>query len=583
MKVFITLFLLFSTFFAVSQDNTNKIRGVVSDMGYPLANVNIAIKGSSEGIQTDANGKYEIEARPRDVLVFSYIGMYSQEVIVEDVTRVLNINMKPRVEELDEVIVQQEGPKGQQGMAMNYGTKKTIIRTAYGFVDAENAGYSMNFVDGTELNPSAIDIIAALQGKLPGLTIGTSNGPNGGSSRALYMRGRGSANNPRPVIFEVDGVIFESVPDFLDIQTVDRVATIPGLAGVTRYGQIAAGGVVVINTKGANVVREEGTNKPYDQAKLRNNIYNERVGASKLKRKPPKYILAISDAPDYESAQTAYQEQKIIYGTSAYFFIESSNIFLEKWKNEAKSTEILNEMKQAFSNNPNALKALAYTLEEHGKLKEALDVYMEIFKKRSRYAQSYRDLANMYAENGEYKKALGIHARYQQLRKMDTISIALDGIDGILETESTNLLARKGEELAISNSDISDADVGGTRVLFEWNNSEAEFDLQFVNPENQYFIWSHTLENEPEQLKDEKVKGYTCEQFLIDRSLPGVWKINVKYFGNKGYDPTYIKATVYYDYGLPSQNKVMTVMPLTEKNINRELLTLVTKIIAGGK
>ncbi|MBT8307565.1 MAG: carboxypeptidase-like regulatory domain-containing protein, partial [Maribacter sp.] len=37
-------------------------------MGYPLANVNISIKGTSEGIQTDANGKYEIEAQPRDVL-----------------------------------------------------------------------------------------------------------------------------------------------------------------------------------------------------------------------------------------------------------------------------------------------------------------------------------------------------------------------------------------------------------------------------------------------------------------------------------------------------------------------------------
>ncbi|MBT8297950.1 MAG: carboxypeptidase-like regulatory domain-containing protein, partial [Maribacter sp.] len=73
-KIIVCLFLV-SCLQGFSQDKVNKISGVVSDMGNPLANVNISIKGTSEGIQTDVNGKYEIEARPKEVLVFSHVGM----------------------------------------------------------------------------------------------------------------------------------------------------------------------------------------------------------------------------------------------------------------------------------------------------------------------------------------------------------------------------------------------------------------------------------------------------------------------------------------------------------------------------
>ncbi|MFH6604107.1 carboxypeptidase-like regulatory domain-containing protein [Maribacter algicola] len=577
MRLSVTFFLLFIGFFAVSQDKVNMISGVVSDMGYPLANANIAIKGLGEGVQTDSKGRYEITARPRDVLVFSYIGMHTVEIIVEDVTSILNIDMVPKVEELDEVVVQQKKPEGQRGLMLDYASNKNIFRTAYGYIDATKTGYSMSSIDGADLNPSAIDLITALQGKIPGITVATADGVNGSSQRVIYMRGRSSANNPRPVIYEVDGTIFETAPDFLQIDNIDRVATIPGLAGVIRYGQIAAGGVIIINTKRGNVIREEGTNKVYDHAKLRNNIFDEKTGVSKLTREPPNYIGLIDSADSADDAFRIYEEQKKLFGNSAYFFIESSNVFLNKWKNTERSLGILNEMKELFADNPNVLKALAYTYEERGQLKDAMDIYIAIFKQRPRYAQSYRDLANSYTENGFYKKALSLYARYEQLRKLDTTTSDFEGIDGIIEVESTNLIAQKGDEMSISNGDILDADIGGTRVLFEWNNSEAEFDLQFVNPENHYFISSHTLQNSADMIKDEKLKGYSCEQFFIDENMPGVWRINITYFGNKGFNPTYIKATTYNDYGRPSQTKKVTLLPLVEKNINIEFLKLVVQ------
>ena len=581
MNRLITLFFLVCSFQGFSQDIANKISGVVSDMGYPLANVNISIKGTSDGIQTDKNGKYEIEARPRDVLVFSYVGMHDVVIIVEDVTSILNINMVPRVEELDEVIVKQQKKKGQQGLQLDYATNKNIVRTTYGFIDAENAGYAMTTIDGDDLNSGAIDILSALRGKIPGLTVESISSPGGGTELAAFIRGRSSALNPRPAIFEVDGQIFTSVPTFLSIENIDRIATLPGLGATAKYGNIAAGGVIIINTKGSFVMREEGTNKPYDQAKLRNNKFNQKTALRNLKPVVPNYILEVERTTSIDEALNVYENQKRLYSNSPYFFLDVAKSIKNKYKNQEKADVILFEMKALYAENAEALKALAYVFEADGRYSDALILYKEIFRLRPRYAQSYRDLANMYVLNKEYKKALGLHARYHQLRKMDSITLTFDGIDAILDLESTNLLARKGAELKIETADISDSDIGGTRVLFEWNNTEAEFELQFVNPDNHYFNWSHTVENESERIFDEKIKGYSCEHFLIDKSLLGKWKINIKYFGNKAYSPTYMKGTVYYDYGTSMERSEVKVFALSEKDVNFELLTLVNRLSVG--
>lgn len=569
MRIFITFLFLLTQVLVHSQDNVNSISGVVTSYGSPLANVNISLKGSSDGIQSDAKGKYAIDARPRDILVFSYVGMNTQEIIIEDVTGVLNIDMIPRVEELDEVIVEQKGKKGQQALALDYAKKKSIISTGYGFVDAEKAGFSMTYVDGANLNSSAVDVISALIGKIPGLRRGESG--------TVFLRGGGgSLNNPKPPIFEIDGTIFTDVPVFLSIESIDRVAVIAGLGGTVKYGNIAAGGIIVINTKNrsSNVRREKGTNKPYDQVKLRDNKFDERSVQGRFKREPPKYILEMKKATSAEDAMSSFDSQKKLYGSSAYFYLAAADFFEENWASSRKQDVVIQEMMEKYASNSNVMKALAYRYEESKNLDAALKSYIEIFKKRPRYAQSYRDLANMYTKTGNYKKAAGLYLRYQKSRSLDTITTAFEGIDAVIDTEFSNLLALHGKELAEGAKNSEMTEYQGIRTVFEWNNSEAEFDLQFVNPEKTYFIWSHTNEKEKDKILDEKMKGYSSEQFLIDQSKPGTWMINLKYYGNKSYEPTILKVTTYYNYGLATQRSEVNVFRMELKNVNQQLVTL---------
>jgi uncharacterized protein YfaP (DUF2135 family) len=92
-------------------------------------------------------------------------------------------------------------------------------------------------------------------------------------------------------------------------------------------------------------------------------------------------------------------------------------------------------------------------------------------------------------------------------------------------------------------------------LVFDWNNPDAEFEIQFVNPSKRFFKWLHTREN-PEEINDELKNGYSQEEFEIVGGDKGEWIINVKYLGNRtkgNSTPTYLKCTVQYNFGKPNQ------------------------------
>ena len=102
-----------SLFSNVNSDNDNysnfiqqPIKGVVTDSeGLPLPGVSIVVKGTSNGVQTDFDGNFSIEAQSEDILVFSYIGMETLSVEVSDASDSINISMQESASELDEVVI----------------------------------------------------------------------------------------------------------------------------------------------------------------------------------------------------------------------------------------------------------------------------------------------------------------------------------------------------------------------------------------------------------------------------------------------------------------------------------------------
>ncbi|MEM1258871.1 MAG: carboxypeptidase-like regulatory domain-containing protein [Bacteroidota bacterium] len=611
-NAFFLVALLFGTVL-FAQETIRTITGRISDGSNAIENVAVVVEGKSTQTFSDSKGRYAIKADKGDNISYTYQGLKTVIIKVEDVTKVLNITMVPDVEELEEVTILGSNRKTPRQLELEYPTNQNIIRTAYGFLNAETAPGNIRFLAIEEINPIAVCILDLLRSEFSGVDVrGTCLGAfgfaedsgeqvtnirgnnidetgavgpiadaNGGQSSLIggrvFVRGGGSILNPRSAIFDVDGQIFTDVPIWIDVTSIKRLAILNDFATTTQYGAAAAGGVIVVNT-----VNGIPQNAPiFDRARLRNNFASKNIlSLEQLRKNGPTYLSELQQSNSFEEARVVYNKYKSAYGGSPYFFLDAQDYFKTKWNEKEFSEEIIGSNFYMFDKNPVLLKALAYLYQEQGEYEQANGFYKRVMELRSNYAQSYMDLANSYRELGNVQQAAAIYNRYTYLVGEGLMQADSTGFDPILEREYNNLLTlnkgklvrgQKAAELYVAEEDFT-----GTRLVFEWNDSEAEFELQFVNPERQYHMVKHSLADNAEMIRKEKEFGYNTTEYLIDGSLPGTWTVNVNYLGNKSLTPTYLKATVYYNYGTFSQRKETQVFKLSLKEVPHELFRLTT-------
>ena len=571
MKKLIVLILFISTS-AICQKKINQIKGEVSYLDTPLVNAEVKTNSNGESVKSDANGKYIINAAPGQTLSYSYPGMRTMEIIVEDVTRILNIELATAFNQLDEVVVTKTVRKTQKQLSEEYYLNKNLINTAFGIIDQEAVSYRMKIINGKDLPLGGIDFLSAIQGKFPGLRI--ERMASSPLEPVVYLRGAAGVGFGG-AIYDVDGMVYTKAPTFLAVEMIERIAIVTGLNATSKYGFQGNGGVIVINTKSASYGKID-SQIPVDLARLRNNIFENDAIGWEASENVPDYLNQLRRSKTFEEAYDVYREQLELYKNAYHFILDAYQYFAEEQQENAFSDSIIDTNLTVLQNNPIALKALAYLYQAEGKLDKANEIYKQIFTLRPNYAQSYMDLANSYRELGEYQKAAAIYARYGYL--LDEGFLRAEGDLGvIMDRELNNLIVVEGNEL-LSKRELKklilDDEFDGTRLVFEWNDSEAEFELQFVNPEGNYYTSEHSLFEDADRIKDEKISGFTSEEYLIDDSMRGVWQVNATYFGNKSLTPTYLKATIYHNYGSASQRKETKVFKLSLRNINQQLFTV---------
>ncbi len=570
MKKTILLPFFLLLFFAAIGQQKRTLVGEVSDGKSPIENVNISIVEKGITTITDSEGKYEVQVETGDKIRFSYIGFKTIFIRVEDVTKILNPIMVPDVTELDEVVVKNSKRMSQKDLEADYNIRKNIIRTAFGYLDGDRAAGNIRVLNEGDISAIDLCILDMLRGQFSMVRV-SGDCQKGGE---VFMRGSGSINNPASAIFDVDGQIFRDAPVWLSYGAIRRVGILNNLATTTPYGTLGNGGVVVINTVGYHP--RQRNNEMADQARLKNNYLSGKVlSKTDLDRNKPTYLKEVEASGNFEAAVAVFEKYQTPYSNSPYFFMDMATYFTKKWNNTDFSDTIIENNSRLFKDNPVLLKALAYHYEEQGRYEKANAVLKEVFILRPNYAQSYLDIANSYRDLNQVKQAAAIYARYDYLVQEGYIEQDSIVFGPLLEREFNNLLslnrntvitAQKSSKLYVAQEEFE-----STRLVFEWNDSEAEFDLQFVNPENQYYTWQHSLMDNPETVYREKDFGYNVTEYLLDGSLPGTWGVNMKYLGNKSLTPTYLKTTVYYNYGSSSQRKETKVFKLTLKDVNQEL------------
>ncbi|MET3027718.1 TonB-dependent receptor [Flavobacterium sp. UW10123] len=226
----VLVFLLFvQVFFA--QEKT--ISGIVLDGSGPIPGVNVVVKGTSNGVQTDFDGKYKIQAKTGDVLVFSYMGMKDVSLTVGS-SSVLNVKMQEDGKELDEVVV------------VAYGTAK---KTSY-------VG-SANQIKSEQLeNRPLTNALSVLEGSTSGVQVQSSAGQPGAAPE-IRIRGFSSINGSNTPLYIVDGVPYAGDISNLNSSDIESLSVLKDASSTSLYGSKAANGVIIITTKSGKLQKDK--------------------------------------------------------------------------------------------------------------------------------------------------------------------------------------------------------------------------------------------------------------------------------------------------------------------------------------
>jgi hypothetical protein len=390
--------LLFLTFNLASQETT----GFVYNNGNPISNVNIFIKDSNIGTLSDENGQFTLEIKNGDIIILSHLSMHTKQLKINKLENI-KINLDAKVTLLDEINL--------KSSKTNNNWDREYIQTAYGKLNPRSAGFAIYSFNKEDIeNFVALNVPDALVGRVPGYTL---------TSEGAILRGGAFA------AWDIDGVVFNDLPTFLDISTVESIHVIKSSAFSVMYGPKGYGGVIVINTFKNSTLK--AFKKSYPQL----------------------------------------------------YFVKEKEIELPNKGKEV--SEMIKESRDDLDN----LRLMAYIYKSRGDINSALRIYRLILAYEPNNFISYRDIAASLLETNEKNKAWDIYKTFIQENREDineTYSIMFNDIERLYH--SNNLKKIIGNEFVSKKNSLNNYK-NQTRIVFEWSVPNETLQVEVINPEKQ--------------------------------------------------------------------------------------------------
>jgi TonB-linked SusC/RagA family outer membrane protein len=210
----------------LQQDKKFAIKGVVkTQSGEPIPGVTVAVKGTTIGTISDANGGYSLNVpNGNSTLSFSFVGLKSQEIV---------INNKPTIN----IVMEEESIGLEEVVAVGYGTMKKSDLTG-----------SVSSVKSTQMEnekPQALQDM--LRGNIAGLQVGFSTNAKGGGS--MEIRGENSLTASSAPLIVLDGVIYQGGMEDINPSDIESIDVLKDASSCAVYGARSANGVIIVTTK----------------------------------------------------------------------------------------------------------------------------------------------------------------------------------------------------------------------------------------------------------------------------------------------------------------------------------------------
>ena len=543
---------------SLSSYSARLVQGQVKSGTILLSGVTISKRGSYEETYSDSNGRFTIEAQEGDILSIKAFGMKSEELLIEDETKVQSIELKPLNELLDEIIVQ--GKKSAR--------EEDKIETGFGKKTEDQLGTSIGTISSEDIGGEDLYLSDVLRGRFAGVRI-SGFGENASISiRNSDAQSFGLSSIGGPPIWIIDGALFElslsEINGVVDPSNIDKISVLKSANATTRYGGIAANGAIIIKTKVGTGLKGAKENKGQELL-AKNNTYFETVdfivdASYDLNKEIKKIESDPSDFSILEQVLAEATKRKV----AAEFYLDAAFYF--KDKNVDVSNTIIDRLLSQSINNLRIDRIVAYFYESTRQYDKAQILYERILKSAPKEAQSYIDLASIYKENKNYTKALNI---YFNILSDKIYGVNFTHVKPIVLNELRHLVSTNKDKIDFSRLPNNLLQLGfniDSRILVSWSDRAVPFELQFVNPDKKFFTWSHTLYDNSTELRQEQEGGFQIKEFTLENSPSGFWLINLDYYGDTGeFDtslPPYLKYTLYRNYGTPQETKKVEVIKL---------------------
>lgn len=498
--------------------NSPVIRGTISDDEGPLPGVNVLIKGTTIGTNTDFDGNYSINASEGDVVIYSFVGMSVIEKTI-GTNNVIDLEMTYEENSLDEVVT-----------------------VAYGTVNNQ------------------------LSGRAAGVQIVESDDTHGNTSN-INIRGISSLTTNNSPLYVVDGMVVNEKPE-LNPENIEGMYVLKAAQAMELYGSKASSGVVIINTKkGA----EENRKKIQElEDKINDSIVLKAWNADSP------YLKELNETKSTEEAYNSYLKLRDTYKNVPAFYLDVADFF-EKINESSIAIQILTNIAEIDIDNYELLRAIAYKLEYFKEYEMANHIYIEILELRPEDIQSYRDLALSYQEIGEYQKSLDLLYKIVngELLDKDT-DRRFEGIEGIAFVEMNNLIYKFQKQLnlnAIDKKYIKNTEVD-LRVVIDWNHNDTDIDLWVIDPYSEKCYFKHQETKIGGRISYDMTEGFGPEEFLLKKTIKGDYKFIIDYFSDevqKISGPTFLKITIFTKYGTKKESKQTNVYRLDREGDELEV------------
>jgi TonB-dependent SusC/RagA subfamily outer membrane receptor len=517
---------------------------IAKDDGLPLPGATVKVKGLNVGTQTNAAGGFTLAVPANGFIVVSSVGFVVQTIRIQNASTV-NVVLPSSQSSLNEVVV-------TRAMGISHQRKERAYAAPSVRPDAETA------------NPPAVaDIVVAepvaanngKQGQVAGVNIVSESQQD---ENNVVVRGYTSGITNKP-LYVIDGVQMSSMPN-INPNDITSTQVLKDAGATAIYGVAGGNGVVVITTKNGRA----NSGRTDTSLVVRKAQPDGEINLT-YKAALTDYMREILKADKGAQYQKYLDLRAAQYNNPVYYFNVADH-FIKAGEKET-GLRILSNLAELDLGSYELYKMLGYKLKQIGDYKDELFVFKKLTDLRPLDPQSWRDYGLALEDNGEHQQALDVLYAAMTKSYTDDAESLYSGIQEIFLPEINRIIARNKGKLNLSK--ISKAVIKpmpvDVRIVMDWNMNNTDIDLWVTDPNGEKCYYSHTRTVIGGRISHDMTQGFGPEQFMLRNAMPGTYKIEINYYGDRQVTlagPTTIMAELYTHYGTQQEKKELIVLQM---------------------